>query len=417
MGCSLKGKCHSFSTFFQALLAIFKMFFALIMNAVALVSIIVAIVLVNICYVADKSMNDPTYSDRFLSADIKKLMTSCIFPEADGKVSGFVDDTTRFDTLIDMTKSFADDFARYNPRDGKTPDSESLELYDTNYFGKLETYETSDFTSQSSEDPMTLINGLNGRTGATAINCALDRITPHPDRCPTGYTGDISNAGTAFDYKVAGGVGDELCVNLANWNFVFGDNSATDRYSTNGNNCAASQAAEVERFKNCVVDINAKFLSFRTDLYNPGDVSKPNGAARVFYGAMAGIKTNYESISTAMNEAAALFKDSTASLDTFLNCKIIRSEMRNTFGNTCFRFGKNFARQAILLAIIGPLFWLLSCCVCCSFKQSKAVRKMKDLQKQEYEDNAGKQTGFDNMNNMSPAPYADNGYGNNNNYQ
>jgi hypothetical protein len=106
---------------------------------------------------------------------------------------------------------------------------------------------------------------------------------------------------------------------------------------------------------------------------------------------MDNIKTNFDNIATALNDASEIFKNTANGIDTFINCKIIRNEMRNTAGNICFKFGKNFTIQGVILAIIGILFWILSCCVCKSFQQSKAVRKIKELQKQEYKDNKKKE--------------------------
>lgn len=81
-----------------------------------------------------------------------------------------------------------------------------------------------------------------------------------------------------------------------------------------------------------------------------------------------------------------MIEAATSGIDTFFNCRIIRSETRNTMGNFCIQFTKYFAVQSVLLAVISALFWVLAFCVCCSFKQSKAVRKLKKLNKSRHTD-------------------------------
>lgn len=66
MLCSMKNCCHQFSSLFQALLSILKMILAIIINAVALITLISAIAITSGCYIADKSFNDPSFTERFL---------------------------------------------------------------------------------------------------------------------------------------------------------------------------------------------------------------------------------------------------------------------------------------------------------------------------------------------------------------
>jgi hypothetical protein len=82
------------------------MIISIVINLVALVSLIVAIFMVTGCYITDKSVNDPAFSERFLDASLKDMLSSCVFPDATGSVKGFVKDINRFDTLTDMTKTF-----------------------------------------------------------------------------------------------------------------------------------------------------------------------------------------------------------------------------------------------------------------------------------------------------------------------
>lgn len=408
MGCSLKGKCHNFSTFFQALLAIFKMFFAIIMNLVAAVSIAISIALINICYAADKSMNDANYTT-LIDDSLKDLMNTCILPSGDGNVANFVDDTTKLDNLVNMTQSFGSNWTSLNPRDGKTAASEALELYDTNYFSKLQSYETSDFQITTANDPMTKVNSLNSATGNGNIACMQDKIAPVSARCPSGYPASTASTGTDDNNT------SNLCIDLSSWTFAFGNNGdSTNRYRTGTCVNGGTTATTAEGLKQCTKDLSTKLTAFKTPLYNTA--TYPNQKAATFYTAIGTIKTNFESVSSAMSSAISVFSDVQSGISTFVNCTIIRSELQNTFGNTCVKFGKNFAKQAIILAIIGPLFWLLSFCVCCSFSQSKALKELKALKKQHKKDNGGNSImshgnksissdSHNNDNNFTPPPY------------
>jgi hypothetical protein len=385
------------------------MFFAMIMNLVALVSIIVSIILINVCYASEKAMNDPDYIS-LASDDLQKMMTQCILPTGDGKVSGFVDNSSQLDKMIEMTKSFTESYAKYNPRDGKDLTlTVSFDQYKTDYFDKLKTYETSDFPNGSNDDPQGLADSINGVANPNGIICVLDKVSPHPSKCPAGYNdngaGQISTAATPTDFR-AGTTdpGDRLCIDMSTWPTAFGDASATDRYRNTGPAvCATTQGADANRLRTCVTSLNTALGQFESAAIT--DLNSPNRKGAEFYQALDGIKANFQNVANRLTDISALLADTNKGIDEFLNCKIFRAEMRNTFGNTCVKFGKNFARQAIILAVIGPLFWLLACCVCCSFRQSKAVKELKELKKQEYKDNKPDSNAYKG-NGMQQSPYA-----------
>lgn len=159
MLCSMKNCCHQFSSLFQALLSILKMILAIIINVVALVTLISAIALSSGCYIADKSFNDPTFTDRFLEQSMKDLLNSCVFPSADGSVKGFVKDIDRFDKITDMTKTFGEDFnTKYLPTLDAQKNSISIKEYNAYILDKLVTGKVSDYRSRSSEDPLALMD-------------------------------------------------------------------------------------------------------------------------------------------------------------------------------------------------------------------------------------------------------------------
>jgi hypothetical protein len=108
------------------------MLLSILMNAFALVSLIASILLLNGCYAGRKSMNDPVWKQAFPDA-IHKVLDACVYPSADGKVSSFVGDTTKFNNVSDMTKSLSKDFTEYSPPAGVTG-SFCLDVYLSSYF-------------------------------------------------------------------------------------------------------------------------------------------------------------------------------------------------------------------------------------------------------------------------------------------
>lgn len=376
MWCSMKNVCHNFSTFFQAVLATIKMLLSILMNAFALLSLIASIVLVNGCYAVHKSINDPQWKEAFPSG-IHKIFDACIYPNADGKVSSFIGDTSRFTNVSDMTKSLSKDFAQYNTPVGVTG-SFSLDAYLNSYFiPQVENYGASNlFATTSGENPQDFINTQNDSTAADAIQCNNDKFALSSPKCPSSHTEIAHTAGSPGLEKAVSG---NSCIVVSTWGHVFSSGS-TGRYSNAPGNCAGARAAALEGIRLCTTDLKAKIAAFKAKIV-PTASDGPGKAGKDYYDSIASIQAAYGRLNTAISDAAAVISSTTNGIDSFFNCKVIRAEFRNTFGNLCVKFAKNFAHQAIVLAIASVFFFVLSLCVCCSFRQAKAINQLKDLEK------------------------------------
>lgn len=372
--CTVKGVCPNFRDCFKAGISILMMLLAIVINLIAVISLLISILVMNGCYITEKTLNDPTFSASF-AAGLTKLMKECVYENASGKASKFIGDTTKLDEMTNLTKTFSEGFSKYNPRANPSTrkDSVALEKYTTELLSKWTAY-TLPGLATASENHMTVINSENNQSGG--VRCLDDRLAPTPAQCPVDTPArEVSLAGTAANYKTTGTPG--ICIDIATW-----AHTMTDRYT---GTCNDARKAQADKIQDCVKDFNTEIVDFTTAL-NPDTGNTPNAKSKLFYLAMDNIETSYKSISTAMSDSSAIFGGLKDGIDEFLNCKIIRSEMRNAVGNSCVEFGKNFAIQAIIISIIGPLLWLLSCCVCCSYRQSKAFGKLKKLQKRRYED-------------------------------
>lgn len=81
-------------------------------------------------------------------------------------------------------------------------------------------------------------------------------------------------------------------------------------------------------------------------------------------------KTYFENTKGQFVESNKFIVDSGKTLTDLSSCKIMRREAVNMIGNGCYRFGKHFSIQSIILLIIGPLMILLSFYVCCAVIKS-----------------------------------------------
>jgi hypothetical protein len=375
MACSLRGKCYKCSTFLQALLATVKMLLAILMNAVAIASLVIAAISNNGCYAGEKAMNDQAYQ-KAIPGGFRKVFDSCVYRNSTGSVSELIPDKTQFDTITNMTETFSAPFDKYN-EDLAVPGSKALNKYYTLYYKpQIEDYASPNlFAKTSGQNPQTFINAQNDATTPDAIQCNQDKFALHPSKCPSGFTA-INSTETPLGVKKNQNGGN--CIIVSTWDLAFNAGAtATSRYSQGDGDCASARQLALENIRLCTFDINSKIGDFKTAIRSSN--SGPNGAATEYYNSINNIKTHYDSLSNSVKSSADMIKSATAGLDTFFNCKIMRVETRNTIGNFCINFTRPFTTQAILIAIISVLFWILAFCVCCSFKQSKDMHDLAKL--------------------------------------
>ena len=95
-----------------------------------------------------------------------------------------------------------------------------------------------------------------------------------------------------------------------------------------------------------------------------------NAKMQDLYTKLKSRKLYYETTKDQFTETNKFIVDSGKSLADLSSCKIMRREAINMIGNGCYRFGKHFSIQSIVLLIIGPLMILLSFYVCCAVMKS-----------------------------------------------
>lgn len=136
------------------------------------------------------------------------------------------------------------------------------------------------------------------------------------------------------------------------------------RYSLLGS-CASSAITPFATLKECVEDHDTVLGNLKND-FN----SNVNTKMQALYTKLAARKDYYEMTKGKFVESNKFVVDSGKTLSDLSSCKIMRREAMNMIGNGCYRFGKHFSIQSIILLIIGPLMILLSFYVCCAVIKS-----------------------------------------------
>lgn len=187
------------------------------------------------------------------------------------------------------------------------------------------------------------------------VACTNDEWRLNSAQCtrPTSTTGstvELEGAATSF------------CIVVPQTTY----NSVSNRYSLlNGGDCASSAIGPFATLKECVEDHDSLLSGMKSD-FNSNVNSKMQG----LYTKLNARKPYYETTRNQFTETNKFIVDSGKTLSDLSSCKIMRREAINMIGNGCYRFGKHFSIQSIVLLIIGPLMILLSFYVCCSVIKS-----------------------------------------------
>lgn len=382
------------------------MFLAAIMNIFALFTIFFSVVMMNLCFAVDMIINDPTWKPLF-PTDLKDIVDACMYKTSDGKVSAFLPiGAGDFTKITDLTKMFSKPFSEYSG-DTSIAGSKTLAAYYTSYFqteieqfGSANLFATS--ASPDNENPKFLINNQNSDTAPTAIQCSGDKFALTAAQCPSGF-GAIAFSGTGQNK----GGGGQSCIVTTGWTNAF--NHATNgRYRTGGTptdgSCANTRVTDLERIRACSVDINTKIAAFKGQIRSGS--ANPYSTGVDYYTAINNVRTDISNIAAKVANSAAAINAAVNGIDTFLDCRFIRTEIRNTFGNMCIGFGKHFSRSSVVLAIIGISFFVLSFCVCCSYRQTLKTSEVKELKTQKgIDQNQGGDSGQNLVNHQNGPDY------------
>lgn len=364
MACSLNAKCVGCTLFLEALLAILKMFFAFIINTLALVFVVLGVVVVNFCVFSYDAMNDKQLATDLFPKEIKDIFDICLYTDSSGNLLQLVggESLTNVQGIRDMAEGFAVNLDELNITSLEPP---SIKFYRTEMLGKWKTYELSDFQASPADDPQVQVDA-----GNKIVTCTSDEWQDFKGDCtksPVSATTDAADKNLATDY----------CLVPSLW----GHTDGATRYPTG--NCAAGAATILTNLKKCVDEHDTLISDMDASVIA---TDGPKERAYAIYQGLQAAKTEFVDLQNKLKKSVEFIASSVESLPSMMNCKIIRKELRNLLGNACYRFTRNFTAQAILLAIIGPLMSVFACCICCTYMKSKVADDLKDLKKAKKKD-------------------------------
>lgn len=359
MGCSLNATCTGCFTCLEAILAILKMFFAFIINLLAITSVVVGVVTVNFCVLSYDSLNDKQLGAELFPTDIKKIFDVCLYADSSGNVFDLLDadQIAELDQITKMAEGFSFNLDDFNITFTEPP---SIKIYREELLAKWKSYELGDFESSPADDPQVQLD-----SGNPIVDCTQDEWQVFQGACtrsPISQLADAANANLAGTYCLVPS--------------LFTPTDGTQRYGAG--DCAASAAATLTNLKACVDSHDGLIDSMDAAIIA---ANGPKETAVDIYTSLSTVKPEFESIQVKLQETVDFISATTENLPAILNCKVFRSEMRTMLGNVCYRFTRPFTIQGIILCIIGPLMTILSFCVCCTYMKSKIADDLDDLKK------------------------------------
>ena len=182
-----KAKYSKCSRFSAASCCFFLTFFALVINAAALATMVGSTALATGCYGVRKGMDDQGYKNS-IPERFHKILDSCIYLNSTGAVSKFIEDSETFNNMQTMLANFTRPYESLNP-EPSIPGSKTLNGYLSTYFADLQSFSKPIFTKSEGEEPLNFVQTENGIPAASGgIDCNQDRISLNSNSCPNGFS-------------------------------------------------------------------------------------------------------------------------------------------------------------------------------------------------------------------------------------
>jgi len=99
---SLNDCCSGILIFLEGLLAIIKMFFAFLLNLLAIGGIVGGVAVCNFCIIGYDSLNDKTLSEEFFPVSVTKIFKTCLFNDSTGNLKDIIGDGAASDQVKEL---------------------------------------------------------------------------------------------------------------------------------------------------------------------------------------------------------------------------------------------------------------------------------------------------------------------------
>jgi predicted transcriptional regulator len=355
---SLNDCCSGLLIFLEGLLALIKMFFAFLLNVIAVAGLVGGVIVCNGCVLGYEALNDKELSANLFPDSVKEIMDACLYTDSSGDLKSILGgDLTQLENIEDVAEALAIDLDSLNITSTEPP---SIQFYKTELLAKWKSYELPDYDeSQVADSPDTQVS-----SGNNIVDCTNDEWQLNPSSCTRTPVSTITDSPETINQAT------DYCIVPSQFQFT----TLNIRYDPG--NCALLAAPIYANLKACVDDHDTLIGNLETDVD-----SGPRAQGVSAYTKLQNAKTEFEDLQTKGNDLVEFVKSTSENLDSMMDCRVMRAEVRNLMGNMCYKFAHNFTVQSILIGIIGPLMTILAFCVCCVYRKSKLADEIGDLKR------------------------------------
>lgn len=347
----MTGVCYNCSVIFQAVLVLYKLVLSLFITILSLLLLTVSVTTSNGCYFAGKFMVDKEVARDMSelmgnSEEIMKYYDTCIDDKGSGRLSDLLgtDIEAQFEKVEKVFDGFNFDLSALNATNAGSLKSVSMEGYETQLLNKWLDYSLPAFDENDQADSFVTQVGIVNN----AASCNPNEIVLNSATCsktPVSTAGDAETFRENLDYCLVAP--------------IFTTNPLVNRY--NGQSCGIATRTAYNRLKDSIVEHNTLLGNMKTSL------NDPKAKAVTVYTELNGAKNDIEAFQAAIKNVLDVIKGQKDGIFGIMNCRILRYQVRNFVGTTCYETVYDFSYSATYLLFIGPLFTLMAYCVVCSY--------------------------------------------------
>lgn len=340
---------------------VMKAFFGFIMCLFGQVILLMACATVQLCYYTYELHTDKTFiSVNFPSmVTTFSMLTPCIYSDSNGDFIGAFTAGSGGGQFTETNNIFSgfDAFETFNTAYGSVTEPLTMTAYKSTQ-SNFRSFSSNDFTTaatgKSYIDALSILNNY--------VTCTNDKWVVNDSDCGSTTLWTNTDAVTLNNGATA------ICINIATFTAV-GAASITTRYS---GGCATANAASAQTQGTL---LNSFVTSYQTLIDEYTGSSGSNGLDDATMANTEGIKmiadiktgaTALNNIKTQIQGLMNFIQAFSGNLTAFMNCLTVRRDIV-IFSNTfCYEFVLAFADQSYLQAILGPLLFAMSVCMCCT---------------------------------------------------
>lgn len=318
----------------QAITSIYILLTALSWNSIAILSMIVGSVSINVCGYADRQMDNPVYSKKLISSTLIPLLEACVYKGAGGDISVLLGkDNLHVQGLNHILRGVSVDLKTLNVTGNEAPASflEYKKLLEDVQSYRKDDFSLSDGSFQAAAARLTSI-----------LSCVQNEVKVIKEDCT--YT-EISKSSDSLDFRNS----ERYCIVPS----LFNHPSIQGRYSQS---CASAAVEPYELLKKCIDEHGALLTSMNSDF------ASITTKAKNIKSSILNIQSEFETLKSLLPKTSKFFSKEGEGYEDIMDCRVIRQIAQDGLGNYCYEFVLNWIRQAIFIIILAPIMTLFGIC-------------------------------------------------------